>query len=49
VVLLSKGRLLRLTVGGEYLTAKSKDYCLAVEGLNKWQFMQGFHQCKRTT
>ncbi len=30
-----KGRLLRLTVGGEYLTAKLKDYYLTVEGLNK--------------
>jgi predicted site-specific integrase-resolvase len=40
---------LRLTVGGEYLTAKLKDYCLAVEGLNKWQFMLEFHQRKRTT
>ena len=26
---------MRLTVGGEYPTAKLKDYCLAVEGLNK--------------
>jgi predicted site-specific integrase-resolvase len=28
---------LRLTVGGEYLTAKLKD-CPAVEGLNKWRY-----------
>ena len=29
--------MLRLTVGGGYLTAKLKD-CLAVEGLNKWRY-----------
>jgi hypothetical protein len=29
---------LRLTVGGEYLTAKLKDCCPAVEGLNKWRY-----------